>query len=182
MEKISKNYQHDADIFRMRHLKYYADLIEEYRAETGKYPLQGESNSPHYVLLAAPHQKKYATETPKKSKVTEVEQFRTVLEAGLKRDVSFKFDPQKVPDGAPNFYIYMIEGDTYYFTVNLYNTYPFSTRLDKHYNKLEITNAEPDSYGLWNADELFEYDRFKFESSKKPHKEGLFIELEKKYK
>ena len=100
-EKMARAYQHDADIFRLRHLGYYAELIEAYRLKTGRYPLQGEAPGPHYVLIAAPHQQQYAQGLPEQLEVTGLEAFRSVLEEGLQREVAFKFDPQKVPVGAP---------------------------------------------------------------------------------
>ena len=57
---MESSYQHDADIFRLRHLKYYGENIQEYHEKTGEYPLQGESEKPNYVHIAAPHQQKYA--------------------------------------------------------------------------------------------------------------------------
>lgn len=181
-EKMDKGYQHDADIFRLRHLKYFGELIEEYHQKTGKYPLQGESDTQHYVLIAAPHQQKYAKGTPEQFKVSDVERFRAVLKEGLGRDIDLKFDPQKVPTAAPNFYIYMIDGDSYFFAVHLYNAYPFSNPLDKHYNKLEITNEEPNRRGLWKLDDLLNDKDFQTAMNEKPYKEGFFLHLEEQYK
>ncbi|MDF7800664.1 hypothetical protein P4C99_14395 [Pontiellaceae bacterium B1224] len=181
-EKMDKDYQHDADIFRLRHLKYYGELIEEYHKKTGKYPLQGDSEAQHYVLLAAPHQKKYTQGTPEQFKVTDVENFRAVLKEGLDRDIEFKFDPQKVPVGAPNFYIYMIEEESFFFAVHLYNGRSFTNPLDKHYNKLEITNEEPNRRGLWKLDALLNDKDFQAAVNEKPLKEEFFLDLEEQYK
>ncbi len=182
-EKMDREYQHDADIFRLRHLEYFGGLIEEYHQKTGKYPLQGNSEYQNYVYIAAPHQQKYANEGPPyKHDVTDVESFRKELEKGLGRRIDFKFDPQKVPVHAPNFYIYMIEGDRYFFAVHLYNKFPFSTPVGKHYNKLEITNEEPNRHGLWRLNELVADAGFKMALNKTPHKNGWFLHLEEKYK
>ena len=51
---MEEKYQHDADIFRLRHIKYFGNLIEEFHQKTGAYPLQGKSKHPHYVHIAAP--------------------------------------------------------------------------------------------------------------------------------
>lgn len=181
-EKMDKAYQHDADIFRLRHLKYFGELIEEYHQKTGKYPLQGDAKTQHYVLVAAPHQQEYAQGTPPQFKVTGVEAFRSVLKEGLGRDIDFKFDPQKVPVSAPNFYIYMIEGESYFFAVHLYNERSFTNPLGKHYHKLEITNEEPNRRGLWNLEDLLKDKDFQAAFNETPEKEGFFLQLEEQYK
>lgn len=181
-EKMDKEYQHDADIFRLRHLKYFGELIEEYHQKTGKYPLQGESETQHYVLIAAPHQQKYTEGTPPQFKVTDVESFRSILKKGLGRDIEFKFDPQKVPVGAPNFYIYMIETDSFFFAVHLYYARSFTNPLGKHYHKLEITNEEPNRRGLWKLEDLLKNTDFQEALNDQPQKEGFFLSLEEQYK
>ena len=181
-EKMENQYQHDADIFRLRHLKYYGELLEEYHKKTGTYPLQGDSEGQHYVLVAAPHQKKYTDGLPEELPVTDVESFRAVLKKGLGRDIEFKFDPQKVPVDAPNFYIYMIEGDTFFFAVHLYHRRSFSNPLGRHYHKLEITNAEPNRKGLWKMEALLKDRDFQKALNEKPHKADFFQDLEKQYK
>lgn len=180
-EKMDKKYQHDADIFRLRHLKYFGELIEEYHQKTGKYPLQGESETQHYVLIAAPHQQKYATGTPEQFKVTDVEKFRAILKDELGRDIAFKFDPQKVPVGAPNFYIYMVVDDSFFFAVHLYEDHPFTNPLDKHCHKLEITNEEPNRRGLWKFDDLMRDPDFKKAINEPPQKEEFFLNLEAEF-
>ena len=179
---MEEKYQHDADIYRLNHLKYFGELFEEYHTKTGKYPLQGESKTQHYVLIAAPHQQKYANGTPEQFDVTEVEKFRSVLEEGLERKVDFKFDPQKVPNGAPNFYIYMIEGDSYFFAVHLNRERTFANPLGKHYHKLEITNEEPHRRGLWKFDALLEDADFQSAMNEEPYKRAWMDHLEEQYK
>ncbi|QBG46559.1 hypothetical protein EGM51_03790 [Verrucomicrobia bacterium S94] len=181
-EKMDRAYQHDADIFRLRHLQYFGELIEEYHRKIGKYPLQGETETQHYVLIAAPHQRKYARGTPKQFKVTDIERFRSVLKQGLGRDIEFRFDPQKVPVDAPNFYIYMVENESYFFAVHLYNSRPFTNPLGKHYHKLEITNEKPDRRGLWKLEKLLNEKDFQAALHEKPYKERFFLNLEKQYR
>jgi hypothetical protein len=183
VEKMDVGYQHDADIFRLRHLQYYRELIEAYYQKTGSYPLQGASEVQNYVYLAAPQQKKYVQGVPPQShEVTGVEAFRKELENGLGRKVDLKFDPQKVPTGAPNFYIYMMDGDSFYLAVHLYNERSFSNPVAKHYHKLEITNGETGRQGLWNPDDLMEDSAFITALSETPDKNGWFLHLEEKYK
>jgi hypothetical protein len=179
---MEDKYQHDADIYRLRHLKYFGELINEYHNKTGKYPLQGESKTQHYVLIAAPHQQKYAKGTPEQFDVTEVEEFRSILEKGLGRKVDFKFDPQKVPNGAPNFYIYMIDGDSFFFAVHLNRERTFANPLGKHYHKLEITNEEPNRRGLWQFDVLLKDTDFQNAMNEEPYKKDWMDHLEEQYK
>lgn len=183
MEKIDVKYQHDADIFRLRHLEYFGGLIEEYHQKTGKYPLQENSEYQNYVHIAAPHQQKYATGGPShKHNITNIETFRKELEQGLGRTIDLKFDPQKVPVDAPNFYIYMIEGDSYYFAIHLYHEFPFSNSIAKHYNKVEITNVESRQHGQWKFEDLQNNLDFKTSQNEKPYKEAFFKTLEEKYR
>ena len=180
---MEKKYQHDADIYRLRHLEYFGNLIEEYHDKTGRYPLQGESELQNYVHIAAPHQQKYVRGGPQyKHDVTDVEMFRKVLEEGLGRKVDFKFDPQKVPAGAPNFYIYMIEGDSFFFAVHLYNEHSFARPIGKHYHKVEITNETPQRRGLWKFDELLEDETFQKALKETPYKSEWMDHLEEQYK
>jgi hypothetical protein len=100
----------------------------------------------------------------------------------LGRDIEFKFDPQKVPVGAPNFYIYMIEADSFFFAVHLYNGRSFTNPLDKHYHKIEITNEEPNRQGLWKLEELLNNEDFQMAINEKPRKKDFFLQLEEQYK
>lgn len=145
---MEASYQHDADIFRLRHLKYYGELIQEHREKTGEYPLEGESEYQNYVHIAAPHQQKYANKRPPFTHTfTDLERFRKELAEGLERKIDLKFNPQKVPLSAPNFYIYMIDGDSFFFAIHLYNKRSFANPLGEHYHKLEITNVKPKRSG-----------------------------------
>ena len=182
IEKARGGYQHDADIFRLRHMKYFGALIEEYYKKTGKYPLQGLSKAQHYVFIAAPHQERYVQDVPAQFAVTGLEEFRSVLEKGLERKVEFKFDPQKVPVEAPNFYLYMINGESFFFAVHLYKARSFTNSIGKNYHKLEITNEEPNRRGLWNYEQLIDDKGFKSAINEKPNKETFFLNLEEKYK
>ncbi len=182
-ENMDEKYQHDADIFRLRHLKYFGELIAEYHRKTGKYPLQGKSAHQNYVYIAAPHQQKYVKAgPPHKHEVTDVEAFREELEKGLGRKTDLKFDPQKVPVGGPNFYIYMIEGDSFFFAVHLYNDHSFTNPVSNHYHKIEITNKDFNRRGVWKYKILLADKAFQKAIGEKPYKEGFFLHLEEQYK
>lgn len=183
MEKADAQYQHDADIFRLKHLEYYGKIITEFRRKTGSYPLQGKVEVQNYVHIAAPHQQDDIKGGPsQKHVVTTLEDFRRELEKGLGRKIDFKFDPQKAPVHAPNFYIYMIDGDKFYLAVHLYHQFPFSQEISNHYNKLEITNKETETHGIWRFEQLEKDADFKKALNQKPHKAGYFKGLEKKYR
>lgn len=180
---MEDKYQHDADIFRMRHLKYYGDLLNEFFAKTGRYPLQDKSEHQNYVHIAAPHQEKYVQGGPPyQHTVTPIQDFRSELESGLGRKVDLKFDPQKVPESAPCFYIYMIIEDKYFFASHLYNEYSFSNPIGKHYNKVEITNSGLSRRGLWDFKNLLTNEDFIKALNGKPYKNAWFLKLEEKYK
>lgn len=180
---MEEKYQHDADIYRLKHLEHFSKLISDYHQKTGKYPLQGESQYQHYVHIAAPHQQKYAQGGPPyKHDVTDIETFREVLEKGLERKVEFKFDPQKSPVGAPNFYIYMIKGDSFFFAVNLYSERSFANPVGKHYHKVEITNETPSRRGLWKWEDLLKDEDFQKAIKEEPYKKAWMDHLEEQYK
>lgn len=180
---MEEGYQNDADIFRLRHLQYFGELIEEFHEKSGKYPLQGKSQLDNYVHIAAPHQQKYVTGGPPyEHEVTDMEVFREELQSVLGRSVDLRFDPQKVPLFAPNFYIYMIRGNDYFFAIHLYSGYSFTNSVDKHYNKLEITSAQQRRQGLWGFRDLASNAGFTAAVQQVPHRSGWFNHLEQKYK
>lgn len=176
----SKEYQDDADIFRLRHLKYMAELIEEYYQKRGKYPLQGDVAMSNYVHIANTFQEEYAKERPPFShKLTPLHVFIDSLEAGLGRKVTLKYDPQKVPANKPNFYVYLIQDNYYFFAVHLHNSFSFSKYIAPYYNKAEVTNLSPNTDGQSTLKELLSNKEFVETLEKKAQKEGFFIELEK---
>ena len=94
----SSDYQHDADIVRLKHLKYLGSIIEEYKAKTEKYPLQNNTSIQNYVHIASPLQQKYAQDGPPFEHIkTDVSKFQSELEKGLGRKVNMLFDTQLVP-------------------------------------------------------------------------------------
>lgn len=178
----SKTYQKDADIMRLRHLKYYGQLLEEFHEKTGRYPFQGQTKLQNYVKIANSRQLKYAKGGPPyEHKNSSVEEFRVELEKGLKRKIRLKFDPQFEPVVAPNFYIYMVEGNTYYFAVHLFEPKTFTKEIATNYNKVEITNLREVQQGQWNYDNLISNSDFMENAKKTASKEGFFVHLEEQY-
>ncbi len=92
------------------------------------------------------------------------------------------YDPQYAPTCRPIFYMYMIQGDTYYFAVHLSKYYPFSKRVDRNYYKVEISNKSEPSYKFYTIKELSENNKYIEAVSIPPKKEGYFLEREEKHR
>ena len=73
---------------------------------------------------------------------------------GLVKKVQQLYDPQYVPTTKPVFYIYMIQGDTYYFAVHLSKYYPFSTRVAANYYKVQVSNKSYPASKIYTIKEL----------------------------
>lgn len=178
-----KELQDNCDIVRLKHLKYYAELIEEYKSKTGHYPFQEKSQTQIYAFIYNNQQKKYASDTnPDKHKLISPQDFFTELEKGLDRKINQMYDPQYAPTCRPIFYMYMIQDDTYYFAVHLSKYYPFSKRVDKNYYKVEVSNKSEPSNKFYTIKELSENTKY-IEALSIPLKnEGDFLEREEKHK
>ena|SRR5688572_6027950 len=138
----AEQFQRDADVIRLRHLQHYGQLIEEYREKTGRVPFQGAAEIPIYVNIANHQQAKYASKgPPTQHKLMSTAGFVSELESGIGRAIIERYDPQWVPTRKPNFYIYMVNRDYYFFAVHLHQPFPFAKRIADHYYKAEISNA-----------------------------------------
>src|SRR5207253_671 len=112
--------QRDADIVRLQHLKYYGTLIEEYKEKTSHYPLEGRSAVPIYVHVAHDRQSEFTKKgPPTKHEVIPFADLIAELESGLGRPIDEYYDPQYFPTRRPNFYIYMIHRDAFFFAVHV---------------------------------------------------------------
>ena len=178
----SSDFQNDADILRLQHLEYYGNLLTEYHTKTGTYPFIGEVDIPAYVFVASPQQTDDIKGGPPYAHKTAdfkylIEEFETVLG----RDIKEYYDPQYEPDSKPNFYIYMVEGETYNFAVHTHEAFAFSNPIAKGYNKIEITNNTNGSAHLTKPEILFAREDFKVASSKQISKPAFFLSREEKY-
>ena len=178
----SKPFQKDADIVRLQHLEYYGNLLNEYHTKTGTYPFIGEVSVPAYVFVASPEQTDdvkggppYAHKTAKFRYL--VEEFERVLG----RPIEEYYDPQYEPDSKPNFYIYMVDGETYNFAIHTHEAFSFSNPISKGYNKVEITNNTNGSPHLIEAEKLFESKDFRAAVSKQISKPDFFSLRESKF-
>ena len=152
----SGGFQQDADVVRLKHLEYYGGLIEEYHSKTGEYPLQGRYNIPAYVHVAHDKQIKYTKQGPPyKHEVIEFKQLVSELESVLGRDLKEFYDPQFAPDSKPNFYIYLVLEDRYYFDIHIHQAYAFSKPVAKNYHKVEISSNPGPGSGAKKPESLF---------------------------
>jgi len=152
---MEKGYQDNSDKIRLEHLRYYGDLLDEYYEIEGKYPFQEKYDVPVYITIANEFQQKNANQQlPFEHKKISSEQFEKELENVLKKDITLKFDPQKVGVYAPNFYIYNVYQKVFYFAIHLYNENDFSNNIGKHYNKMELTNNHILNKGQIHYDRL----------------------------
>ena len=176
-------FQNNADIIRLRHLKYYNDLIEEYQAKTGKYPYQSsDPATPTYIFIANRDQLQYTKPGPPFSHhEVPFKAFIQELEKGLSREIVEFYDPQPKPNKKPNFYIYTVRGNTYYLAVNLHNSYPFTHQITSGYNKVELSNHPTAENKAVLPRRLFNNAVYKEEVAKEVEKPGFFMEIEKKY-
>ena len=167
LDKQEQEYQDDCDIIRLQHLIYYGKLIEEYKQKVGQYPFEGE-NQQVYAFIYNNNQKKYCKDTnPNKHKQISPKDFFSELERGLGRQIEQLFDPQYVPSGRPVFYIYLIDGNQYFFAVHLSKYYPFSKKVDSNYYKVELSNISEPDYKFFTVDELKNNTKYQDATSKK---------------
>ena len=169
-------FQNDADIIRLRHLKYYGDLIEEYYDVTGDYPFMAEADIPLNVFIANDQQYQATRQKPPyPTKEKSFKEFIALVEEKLGRNVEEYYDPQYAGDYKPNFYIYMANRGAYYFAIHQHNSYPFSRQIAKHYNKIEISNKPTTQNGAVPARKLLSHGELEYYSSQ-PVKKGRFFQ------
>lgn len=178
----SSSFQNDADIVRLQHLEYYGNLLIEYHEKTGTYPFIGELNVPAYVFVASPEQKDDIGGGPTYDhRVADFKFLVEEFESALGRDIKEYYDPQYEPDKKPNFYIYMVDGNTYNFAVHTNQNYVFSNAVSKGYNKIEITNNTNGSPHLVKPEDLFSSEAFREEVSKPISKPNFFLSRENEF-
>ena len=181
MENI---YQADADIVRLQHFDYYAQLLTEYYEKNGKYPFQYEKEHPVYVFILTSFQEKDFKDTnPYRHYNVNDKYFFQELAEGLGRDIYEKYDPQKVgTDGRPNMYIYMVSGDNFYFAIHLYNSNQFTKNISKYYNKMELSNEDDSENKFYTYETLKNSPKYLELINQKANKQGFFDELDEQNK
>lgn len=182
LPKSFQGFQDDADIYRLRHIKYYGELLEKYYKKTGKYPFQGEEKLPIYVFIANDKQEEYTKdENPQQHKVYTLKSFIKELENELGEKIHQYYDPQFKPNKKPNYYMYMIRDNQYFFAVHTSRYKNFTTKVADNYYKVEISNKKLKGTNILTLDELVSNAEFNEIINSKPVKEGLFIEREEEY-
>lgn len=178
----SEALQHDFDIVRLNDLVQLSGYIEQYHDLTGRYPLEGETELPHYVHIATKEQEKYADVGPPYShKRTSAKAFIDELQKELGTDIQIPFDLQRVPTNKPNFYIYMIKDSTYYLAVHVHQDFPFANKIGDYYNKVEVTNYPGTKRkGTWLRSDLIVNPSFVDAIEAIPYKPGYAEELREK--
>lgn len=178
----STEFQKDADIIRLKHLKYYSDLLTEYHEKTGSYPFIGKVEVPLYVYIANEKQVKYTEEGPAyEHKVASFSEFVSELEDKLGRGVAEYYDPQYRPVNKPNYYVYMASGNSYFLAIHVHQPFSFARKVADDYYKVEISNNPSPKNKAHDPKLLFELPNFKIEASKSISKPDFFAEREIKY-
>ena len=78
------SFQTGADLVRLRHLKYYGELLDEFHSKTGSYPLQGRRDFPIYVHVGHEGQQPSPDDAPAyQHEVVAMVDFVAALELGL---------------------------------------------------------------------------------------------------
>ena len=178
---MEAQYQRDADLYRISHLIHYGELLSEYYQEEGRYPFQGESEKQVQVTFATNEQRQYLNKDSDGIVVYSANEFRDEISAALGRDVELRFDPQRVPTTMQLYYLYVVDGDKYYFVVHLYNQYSFAANRGPNFNQVEITNDDISHPGFWKFEELIRDSRFQSVASQLPARTGWFDELERRH-
>jgi len=174
----SSEYQHDADIVRLKDLEVLWNLVTEYKAKTGKYPLEGESELPHYVEIATKEQvKRLNGQPPFPIAKTSAKAFQARLREVLGDDLELPFDPQRVGDAKPALYIYMIDGDRFVLAIHVHEAYPFAKQIQKHYNKVEVSNQSYLSQKIYDGEQLFSQKAYLEAKAREMYKPGYFEAL-----
>ncbi len=175
-------FQDDADIYRLRHIKYYGELLKEYKEKTGMYPFEGTEKVPIYVFVAHDKQEEYTKQqNPNPHKVVSFREFISELEDKLGKQVNQYFDPQYAPYKKPNYYIYMIRDNQYFFAVHVSTYYDFSRKIAENYYKVEISNIPPKGSNIQKYSDLIKNESFNKMINKRASKDGFFKEREDIY-
>lgn len=153
-----QGFQADADIVRLQHLSYWTRMIYAYKEKTGKFPFEGETKQPITIEIATPQQQKTINRPPYVSKPTHTvaDLVRALTLVAPDKEFYELYDPQYSPDVKPNFYIYMIDGDTFFFAVHTHQPYPFARKVSDDYYKVEVSNVyDPSTPHILRPDMLF---------------------------
>ena len=99
----------------------------------------------------------------------------------MNKEVNEYYDPQYAPDYKPNFYVYLINGDTYYLAVHVHQPFSFAEKITEHYYKIELSNNPNQVNRAISPQQLLNSAEFKAELEKNMRKPGFFQLRENKY-
>lgn len=119
-------YQRDADAVRARYLLEWAGIIEEHYRKSGRYPLQDRVKGDETILvrIATREQQSFldpahpnfvksiAFDDPRLT-LASTKDLVADIEAVLERGIEERYDPQRAPTGAPNYFAYFVTKDGY---------------------------------------------------------------------
>lgn len=176
------NFQSDADVYRFKHLRYYGEKIEAYKAKTGSYPFMDEADVlPVYAVIASPEQVDDVSKLPFEHISKSTKDFINELETGLGVTLDEYYDPQYAFNKKPNFYIYMASQGRYFFAIHVSQPYDFAQTVGDGYYKIEISNdPRKDSYAS-HPNALFSHDPFIAAENGVVSKPEFFEAREKKF-
>ncbi|MBN1472763.1 MAG: hypothetical protein JW925_13370 [Syntrophaceae bacterium] len=182
LPKEFQAFQDDADILRLRHIKYYGNLLEKFKDKTGKYPFEGMEKVPVYVFIENDMQEKYNKgHDPNPHAVKNLSEFFREIEDKLGEKIKQYYDPQYAPDKKPNYYMYMIRGDQYFFAVHISKYYGFSRKVSDNYYKVEISNFSHEGQRILTYSDLVKNKQFNEAINKEVWKKDFFKQRELKY-
>jgi hypothetical protein len=180
LRKAEDAFQAGADIIRLRHLKYYGQLLEEFRRKTDRCPLGGRRDYPIYVHVGHEGQSPGPDNRPAyRHEVVSMADFVLAIEQGLGRAIEEHYDPQYVAMDRPNFYVYTVARDVCFFAVHVSRAFPFAKEVAPGYFKIEIA-SRPESGGL-DFVKLRQDPEFLAALNAPLDKPGFFEEREQKY-
>jgi len=175
-------FQKDADIVILRHLKYYGRLIDEYHEITGKYPLQQVMPMPFYVCVANDQQMEFVELQPEGPHAeVPFSVFVKQIESALGREINEYYDPKDQPVYKPNFYVYRIHNDTFYFTAYVHRPYSFARKVAESYYKVVISNSPDPENKIFSPEKLFNSPEFNKEINKTVSEKNFFKQREGKF-
>lgn len=182
----SRAFQIDSDVVRLTHLQYYTNLIEEYRAQVGHYPMHGRSDKTLYVFICNPDQRgqmQRMTAGGDPRMATDTLPFAELLHelsSTLGRDIDECYDPQLGATSRPNFYIYMVQEDDYFLAVHLAHSWPFAERVGPGYFKVEVGSQASGRCPTPQA--LFESPDFQMALKRPLGKPGFYAQRAAQYR
>ena len=182
---FENQYQKDADIIRVHHFDYYAKLLTEYYELNGKYPFQYEKEVPLYCYILTSFQEERSNYLFGDRDIEYIDDkyFFEELSKGLNRNIDEKYDPQKVStDGRPTAYIYMVDGDYFFFAIHLHNRNDLTKFVGKNYYKMELSNVDSIGSGVFRYETALNNPFYLEMLNREPKRNALFIQLDEEYK